>query len=112
MRFDAIMRAVLALSIFYLSSAASADVWTASLPISKINYDGTTATGTAYFETPSGNWNISGCPNTQFVMVRDIPSTKTILALAMQAKASGGKAMFLGNCGSPGYFLATYIVIE
>jgi hypothetical protein len=104
-------RSVLSVVLLCFLSSVHADEWTASLPISKINFDGSLS-GTIYFQTPSGNWSVAGCPNTQFVLVRDIPGVKEILAIGMTAKLSDRNVAFSGTCYSPGYFRASYISME
>jgi hypothetical protein len=106
------MRTAFVAVLFLFATVVRADVWTASLPISKINFDGTSNSGTVYVQTPSSNWSVPGCANTEYVMVRDIPGVKQMLALVIAAKAQGSKVSFSGTCYSAGYFFATYISVE
>lgn len=90
---------------------ASADEWTQVKSISQVSFDGTT-NKTIYFETPSGAWSASGCPNARYVMVRGIDGLKEILAIGLTAKATSANVSFVGSCLNADYFSASYIKVE
>ena len=91
---------------------AGADEWTGSKPITQLNFDGTSTNKTIYFETESGVWSATGCPNARYVMVRGIDGLKEILAIGLVAKTSSANVSFLGSCVNADYFSAYYIKVE
>jgi hypothetical protein len=88
---------------------AGAEEWTQSKAISQLNFDGDSANKTIYFETPSGSWSATGCPNARYVMVRGIDGLKEILAIGLAAKTASVNVSFLGSCINADYFSAHYI---
>jgi hypothetical protein len=105
-------RCIAALALAALPTVASADEWTPSKPISQLSYDGTSASKTIYFETPSGSWSAAGCPNARYVMVRGIDGLKEILAVGLVAKTTSANVSFVGSCLNADYFSASYIKME
>ena len=103
----------LALSIvpLLLSTAALADEWTITQPITHTVYNGGSD---LLFFTSDAKWGAPSCPNATYVK---IPNTVTgkdkLLAIGMMAHASGKTVSFLGTCDSdPAYFNAYYIIVN
>jgi hypothetical protein len=91
---------------------ALAEEWTATLPLATVQFDGRSGNKTIYFRTTSGTWGPAGCPNAQFVMVRDVEGLKEILSIGLAAKLAGSNVRFQGTCYDSEYFSAFYIVVE
>lgn len=94
-----------------LSTVACAEEWTGTKQISNLTFDAR-ADHTIYFETTSGHWSAAGCPNAQYVMVRNSTGLKEILSMGLGAKLAERNVRFYGNCQSADYFQAEYVLVE
>lgn len=81
--------------------------------IEKIMVEATSATPYYYFVNQAEGWGAPSCPNAfGAYLAESAPGAKSILSLAMAAKATGTKMRFKGTCSDNNYFLVNYAIAE
>ena len=90
------------ISVFLLFTFFSLNAWSqeytsAGNKINYIQYD--TVNGNMYLTPVSGAWGPLGCPNAVYAWVVGTESVrKTLLAVALSAKASNNDVLLYGSC--------------